>query len=65
MTMPEAAMDQYHGIEPRENNVRFAGEVCTAQAITVAEGMECFAHGDLWPRVRGAYQRHSSAAFLF
>ncbi len=61
--VPEAAGDEDHLLQPREHQVRRAGQVANVQAITVTHRVDEPPNGEFRRRVRRSDQRHDARAF--
>lgn len=63
MEMPEAAMDEYYLLMPREDKIRRARQVPSMESITQAHGMTHSSDNQLWLRILGSNAAHSLRAF--
>jgi hypothetical protein len=64
MTMPEATMDEDHGLVFREYDVGPAWQICTVEAKAISQPVKQAAHCQLGARIRPLHFGHICAAFI-
>ena len=64
MPMPEATVDEDHGLQPGEDDVGGPGEIAALQPKAETEAMEQTPHPPLGRRIGAANARHHSTARL-